>query len=95
MRTSSRLALAFGLALSMSSVAASAAQAQGRSPADARLVENHRLTMPVLRKVLPALAAPGAQSCARDSRTGERIIGFAWAESLRRTTDALRALLGN
>ena len=37
--------------------------AQGRSAEDARIIDGYRLTMPVLRKVLPALNAPGAQSC--------------------------------
>ena len=68
MRTRYRLALALGLALIMSPIAARTGLAQGRSPADTRLVESHRLTMPMLRKVLPALYAPGAQSCPRDTR---------------------------
>lgn len=68
MTTSRRLALALGLALLPTTVMAPAAAAQGRSPADTRLVESHRLTMPMLRKVLPALYAPGAQSCPRDTR---------------------------
>lgn len=41
------------------------------------------------------LLGEGQEEAFRDSRTGERIIGFAWADSLRRTTDALRALLGS
>ncbi|HEX6943119.1 MAG TPA: hypothetical protein VF128_09350 [Gemmatimonadaceae bacterium] len=40
--------------------------AQGRSAEDARVIDGYRLTMPVLRKVLPALSAPGAQNCPRD-----------------------------
>ena len=67
MKTPLRLALAFGLALLPPTVLASNAEAQ-RSPADTRLVESHRLTMPMLRKVLPALYAPGSQSCPRDTR---------------------------
>ena len=58
-----RLALALGLALLPTTTLA-----QGRSAADTKIVESYRLTMPVLRKVLPALYAPGAQSCPRDSR---------------------------
>ena len=68
MKTSHRIALALGLALLPTTVMAPVAAAQGRSPADTRLVESYRLTMPMLRKVLPALNAPGAQSCPRDTR---------------------------
>ena len=67
MKSPRRLALAFGLALLTSTVLAPSAGAQ-RSPADTRIIESHRLTMPMLRKVLPALYAPGAQSCPRDRR---------------------------
>ena len=42
------------------------AVAQTRSAEDARIIDSYRLTMPVLRKVLPALNAPGAQTCPRD-----------------------------
>ena len=68
MKAPYRLALALGLALLPSAILAPAAEAQGRSPADKRVVESHRLTMPALRKVLPALYAPGAESCPRDRR---------------------------
>jgi hypothetical protein len=39
------------------------------------------------------LLGEGQEEAFRDSRTGERIVGFAWEESLRRSTEALRALL--
>ena len=68
MKTPHRTALAFALALLSTTVMAPSAAGQGRSPADTRLVESHRLTMPMLRKVLPALYAPGARSCPRDTR---------------------------
>ena len=68
MNTPNRLALALVLALLPSTMLAPSADAQGRSAADTKIVESYRLTMPVLRKVLPALYAPGAQSCPRDSR---------------------------
>jgi hypothetical protein len=55
---------------------ASAVAAQGRSAADTKTVEGYRLTMPVLRKVLPALYAQGAESCPRDSRD-PRALGIA------------------
>lgn len=61
-----RFALGSGLMLLTSSAIAPVASAQGRSPVDARIIDGYRLTMPVLRKVLPALYAPGAQSCPRD-----------------------------
>ena len=66
MKSACRSALGVAVALLTSSVIAPAAAAQGRSPADARIIDGYRLTMPVLRKVLPALYAPGAQSCPRD-----------------------------
>ena len=39
------------------------------------------------------LLGEGQEESFRDARTGERIVGFAWAESLERSTDALRRLL--
>ncbi|CAN5886874.1 hypothetical protein BH24GEM1_BH24GEM1_31770 [soil metagenome] len=39
--------------------------AKGRSAEDTKTIDGYRLTMPVLRKVLPALYAPGAESCER------------------------------
>lgn len=39
------------------------------------------------------LLGEGQEEAFRDADTGERIVGFAWEESLRRTTEALRALL--
>ena len=66
MKSPFRFALATGFALLTSSVIGPVAAAQGRSPADARIIDGYRLTMPVLRRVLPALYAPGAQSCPRD-----------------------------
>jgi hypothetical protein len=58
--------IALVLALLGASLHARAAVAQGRSAADARIIDGYRLTLPVLRKVLPALYAPGAGSCPRD-----------------------------
>jgi hypothetical protein len=60
------IGLALGLALVTTSLLAPDAAAQGRSAEDARIIDSYRLTMPVLRSVLPALHAPGAQSCPRD-----------------------------
>jgi hypothetical protein len=73
MKRSHHLALAVGFALFPSIVLAPSAQAQGRSPADTKIVESYRLTMPVLRKVLPALYAPGSQRCSRDSGDPRRL----------------------
>jgi len=56
------LVVAVFSALTVSRVSA----AQGRSAEDTRIIDGYRLTMPVLRKVLPALNAPGAQNCPRD-----------------------------
>jgi hypothetical protein len=47
--------------------------AQGRSAEDIKAIESYRLTMPMLRKVLPTMYAPGARRCEqrphRDSMT--------------------------
>ncbi len=51
------------LALAMAPVLASPGAAQGRSADDAGTIGNYRLTMAMLRKVLPAMSAPGARSC--------------------------------
>jgi hypothetical protein len=52
-----RLALAAGPGLAARGVA------QGRSVEDARAIEGYRLTMPMLRKVLPTMYAPGTRRC--------------------------------
>ena len=51
------------LALAVAPVVASQSAAQGRSAEDTRTIESYRVTMPMLRKVLPAMYAPGAQRC--------------------------------
>jgi hypothetical protein len=76
MRTPHRIALAFGLALLPSFMLAPSAAAQDRSAGDTKIIESYRLTMPVLRKVLPALYSPGAESCPRDRRD-PRALGIA------------------
>ena len=66
MRTPLRFGVALGFALVTTSLLAPLAAAQGRSAEDTRIIDGYRLTMPVLRKVLPALYAPGGQTCPRD-----------------------------
>ena len=61
-----RTPLSLGVLLLATSIFAPAASGQARSAADARIIDTYRLTMPVLRKVLPALYAPGAERCPRD-----------------------------
>lgn len=87
-----RCALALGLALLTSAMIAPAAAAQGRPPADARIVESHRLTMPMLRKVLPALYAPGAQSCPRDTRDPRTLSLAEMAQMIERCAPMAQAL---
>ena len=92
MRTPHRLALVLGLALLPATALAPAAAAQGRSPADARAIETHRLTMPMLRKVLPALSAEGARSCPRERRD-PRTLGLAeMAQTIDRCAPMVQAL---
>ena len=70
-------ATAFALALSAAPGLASPGAAQGRSAEDTRTIDSYRLTMPVLRKVLPALYAPEAQSCPRESGRDPHALGIA------------------
>lgn len=59
----SRRAVAVALAFAAAPGLASSVTAQARSAEDARTIDSYRLTMPMLRKVLPALHAAGAQNC--------------------------------
>ena len=87
-----QVVLALALAFLPSAALAQSAAPQGRSPADARLVENHRLAMPMLRKVLPALAAPGAESCPRDRRDPRQLGLAEMAQMLDRCAPTAQAL---
>jgi hypothetical protein len=87
-----RFARALGLALLASSVFAPVVTAQGRSPADARIIDGYRLTMPMLRKVLPALSAPGAQSCPRDTRDPRTLSLAEMAQMIDRCAPMTQAL---
>ena len=67
--------------------------AQGRSPEDTRAIDAYRLTMPVLRKVLPALYAPGAQSCERRKDRDPHTLSLAeMTRSIERCAPVLQAL---
>jgi hypothetical protein len=56
-------AAALTLALAAAPGLAAPGAAQGRSAEDTRAIERYRLTMPMLRKVLPTMYAPGARRC--------------------------------
>ncbi len=92
MTTPHRLALALAIALLPSAALAQSPAPQGRSPADARLIESHRLAMPMLRKVLPALAAPGARSCPREGRDPRQLSLAEMAQMLDRCAPTAQAL---
>ena len=72
---------------------ASPARAQERSADDTKALDSYRLTMPVLRKVLPALYAPGAQSCPRPKARDPNSLSIAeMTQSLERCPPVTRAL---
>jgi hypothetical protein len=50
-------------ALAVASGLATPGAAQGRNAEDTRTIDNYRLTMPMVRRVLPATYALGAESC--------------------------------
>ena len=67
--------------------------AQSRSAGDARAVDAYRLTMPTLRKVLPALYAEGADTCERQKGRDPHTLSIAeMTRSLERCAPVLRAL---
>jgi hypothetical protein len=92
MSIATRLALALGLGLLPSSMLAPNAAAQGRSPADTKIIEGYQLTMPMLRKVLPALSAPGAPSCPRDQRDPRALSIAEMAQMIERCPPMVQAL---
>ena len=72
---------------------ASSVAAQARSAADAMTIDNYRLTMPVLREVLPALYAPGAQACPRPAGRDPHTLGIAeMVQSLERCVPVMQSL---
>jgi len=73
--------------------AASHAAAQSRSEADARTIDGDRLTLPTLRKVLPAFYAPGVQSCPQSRNRDPHTVGIGeMVSSLERCPPVLHAL---
>jgi hypothetical protein len=67
--------------------------AQGRSAEDSRTIDAFRLTMPTLRKVLPALYAAGADTCERRKGRDPHTLSIAeMTRSLERCAPVLRAL---
>jgi hypothetical protein len=67
--------LAVGLAATAG--LASPGAAQGRSAEDTKAIEEYRLTMPMLRKVLPAMFALGSQPCEKRRDTDPYSLGLA------------------
>lgn len=82
------LALAFATAPAVTSLSA----AQDRSAEDTRTIESYRVTMPILRKVLPALYAPGAQRCEQRPRRDPMSLSLA---EMTRTLEACAPVLSS
>ena len=69
------------------------AMAQTRSAEDTKIIDSYRLTMPVLRKVLPALSAPGAENCPRDGTRDPHTMSIAdMVRMLERCSPVVEAL---
>jgi hypothetical protein len=86
-------ARAAALALAAVAVLASPGAAQGRSAEDTRTIDAYRLTMPVLRKVLPALYAPEGRSCPRENGRDPHSLNLAeMTRSLERCGPVLQSL---
>lgn len=86
-------AAAVALMLAVSPIGASPAAAQGRSAEDARTLNTYRLTMPVLRKVLPARYAPVAQDCDIAKNTDPNTLSIAeMIRSLERCAPVMQSL---
>jgi hypothetical protein len=67
--------------------------AQQRSADDRMAIDSYRLTMPMLRRVLPALYAPGAQSCPRPKERDPNSLSIAeMTRSLERCPPVAQAL---
>lgn len=70
-------AAAFTLALVASHGLASPGAAQARSAEDTKAIDDYQLTMPMLRKVLPAMYAPGARRCEQRSQRDPMTLSLA------------------
>jgi hypothetical protein len=91
--TSIPAAVVLALTLAAAHRLASPPAAQGRSIEDTKTSDSYRLTMPVLRKVLPALYAPGAQRCPRATdRDPNRLSIAEMTRSLERCAPVMQAL---
>ena len=67
--------------------------AQGRSAEETKAIDGYRLTMRVLRKVLPALYAPGGVPCERRKDRDPHTLSLAeMTHSLERCAPVLKAL---
>lgn len=86
-------AAVFALTLVAALTLPSPAPAQVRSVAESKAIDSYRLTMPMLRKVVPALYAPGAQSCPRPKARDANSLSIAeMTRSLERCPPVTRAL---
>jgi hypothetical protein len=70
-------AAALALALAAAPGLAPPGAAQGRSAEDTEAIESYRLTMPMLRKVLPTMYAPGARRCEQRPRRDPMTLSLA------------------
>jgi hypothetical protein len=70
-------AVVLALGLSAAPGLAAPCAAQGRSAEDTRAVEAYRLTMPMLRKVLPTMRALGTARCEERHRRDPHSLGLA------------------
>ena len=81
------------LALIAAPLLASSAGAQSRSAEDARAIDGYRLTMPAIRRVLPALYAAGRESCRPERVQDAHALGLAeMTRSLERCAPVLQSL---
>lgn len=91
--TSIPTAAVLALTLSGAFTLVAPAAAQGRRVEDTKAIDSYRLTMTVLRKVLPALYAPGARSCPRAKDRDPNSLSLAeMTQSLERCAPMMQAL---
>lgn len=91
--TSLPRAIAVALAFAAVPGLGSPVAAQARSAEDTRTIDTYRLTMPILRKVLPAMHAPGAQTCEKRRDRDPSSLSLAqMTATLERCTPVTRSL---